>query len=47
MGEGCINKERPGVHDEHYKMEQCRGLHTEALQPEPTPIPLKRIRDPK
>jgi hypothetical protein len=47
MGDGCINKERPGVHDEHREMEQCRGLHTEALQPEPTPIPLKRIRDPK
>jgi hypothetical protein len=45
MGEGCINKVRPGLHEEHYEMEQCRGLHTEGLQPEPTLIRPKRVSD--
>jgi hypothetical protein len=41
MGEGCINKGRPGVHEEHAEMELCRGLHTEDLKREPPPIVLK------
>ena len=45
MGTRCSNKKRPGVHEEHREMEQCRGLQTEALAPEPTPIREKRTRD--
>ena len=26
MGESCINTERPGVHEEHNEMEQCRAM---------------------
>ena len=43
MGERCINKERPGVHEEHSEMELCRGLYTEALQPDATPLRLERV----
>lgn len=47
MGKNCMNKERPGVHAEHDEMELCRSLHTDALEPDATPLPLKRVPDHK
>jgi len=35
MGENCINKERPGVHEEYSEIIECRAVHAEALQAEP------------
>ena len=43
MGESCINKERPGVHEEHSEMKQCRSPHAEALKPEPVPVDTRSI----
>jgi len=45
MGDNCINKDRPGVHAEHCEMERCRGLFTETLEPDATPVRLKPVSD--
>jgi hypothetical protein len=44
MGEDCVNRERPGLHEEHRDMEKCRGLVRTEVRLEPTPIKAKRAR---